>query len=171
MTDARGVVTTYSYDALNRVTAIHYPARSENVTFVYDTAPTGSTLPCTQGIGRLCHVQDESGTTDYAYDAFGNITQQKKTELAIVYTTRYTYDAANRVMRITYPDNRVVTYTRDALGRLTAATTTINGTSQAIVSGRTYRPDGLLLSQIYGNGITRNPTIRPARTAHESIPR
>ncbi|GEM_PF-973907 len=152
LTDARGVVVNYTYDALNRVTAINYPASSgENITLTYDTNGAGT---CTAGLGRLCQVTDESGITQYAYDAYGNLTQQTKAELGITYTTRYTYDAANRLASLTYPDNRVVTYTRDSLGRIQNVTTTVNASSQTIITNRTYRPDGLPTGQTYGNGLS-----------------
>lgn len=81
------------------------------------------------------------------------LTQQTKTELGITYTTRYTYDAGNRVVSITYPDNRVVTYTRDSLGRIQSINTTVNGSAQTLITNRTYRADGLVLSQLDGNGL------------------
>jgi YD repeat-containing protein len=48
-TDARGIVTSYSYDALNRLQTVSYPAAGENVVYSYDSAPG-----CANGIGRLC---------------------------------------------------------------------------------------------------------------------
>src|SRR5581483_8555751 len=146
------VVVNYTYDALNRVTAINYPASSgENITLTYDTNGAGT---CTAGLGRLCQVTDESGMTQYAYDGFGNLIQQTKTELGTSYTTSYTYDAANRVASLTYPDNRVVNYTRDSLGRIQSVTTTVNASTQTIITNRTYRPDGLPTGQTYGNGLS-----------------
>ncbi len=70
------------------------------------------------------------------------------------YPTQYTYDPADRISSITYPDGRVVNYTRDSLGRITTVSTTVNGSSQNIVSARTYRPDGLLTGETFGNGIS-----------------
>jgi RHS repeat-associated protein len=148
VTDARGVVTQYQYDALNRVLVVDYPGTNEDITFTYDSG-----VSCTYGIGRLCAVQDESGLTHYAFDPFGNIVEQKKTDAGVTYTTQYTYDAGDRVLTITYPDNRLVTYTRDALGRVTAVGTTINGSQAQLIAGRTYRADGNFLSQTFGNGV------------------
>jgi RHS repeat-associated protein len=152
-TDARGVSVSYAYDALNRLTSVDYPGTAEDVTYTYDTGPN-----CTAGIGRLCQVVDASGTTQYGYDAFGNITQQRKTELGVTYTTGYSYSAGNRVTAISYPDQRQATYTRDAVGRISGVTATVNGSSQTIVSSRTYRADGLLLTQSYGNGLNESRT-------------
>src|SRR5581483_11821922 len=40
------------------------------------------------------------------------------------------------------------------LGRIQRITTTVNGSAQTLLSNRTYRADGLPISQTYGNGIT-----------------
>jgi RHS repeat-associated protein len=150
LTDARGTITNTTYDPLNRVATITYPAATtENITYTYDSGTN-----CTAAKGRLCQVIDESGTTQYGYDSFGNILTQIKTELTKTYTTRYTYDTGNRILTITFPDNRIVTYTRDGLGRIPSVTATVSGTTQTIASNRTYRPEGLLLTQTYGNGLS-----------------
>jgi len=144
-------VSSYAYDALNRLTRIDYGSSVENVTYTYDSASG-----CSFGLGRLCSVVDESGGTAYAYDAFGNMLVQTHAELGITYNTFYTYDAGNRVTSITYPDGRLVRYERDVLGRTGTVTTTVNGLTQTIVSGRTYRADGLVLAQTFGNGLGRH---------------
>ncbi len=147
-TDARGIVSAYAYDALNRLTHIDYDGSAEDVTYSYDGASG-----CSFGLGRLCAVVDESGTTAYGYDAFGNVLVQAHVELGITYNTFYTYDAGNRVLSLTYPDGQLVHYARDALGRIGTVTTTVNGLAQTVVAGRTYRADGLLLGQTFGNGL------------------
>lgn len=148
-TDARGITATYTYDALHRPTFIDYPGMAEDITYTYDTGPG-----CTFGAGRLCQVQDQSGLTQYAYDPYGNITQETHTELGITYTTRYSYDAGDRVSAITYPSGRQVSYQRDALGRIIDVTATVNGQSTILTTNRTYRADGLLTTQTFGNGLS-----------------
>ncbi|WP_372521572.1 RHS repeat-associated core domain-containing protein [Sulfuricaulis sp.] len=150
VSDARSIPISYTYDALNRVTSIDYPGTTEDVTYTYDN--------CTAGIGRLCQVADASGTTQYSYDAFGNVLTQSKTELGIVYTTSYTYDASDRIKTITYPDNRLVTYARNGLGQITSVSATVSGVAKTLASARTYRADGLLLTQSYGNGLNETRT-------------
>ena len=61
-----------------------------------------------------------------------------------------------RVLTITYPDNRVVTYTRDILGRITHISHTHNGTTTVLTQNRTYRADGLLTAQTFGSGLTES---------------
>ena len=169
-TDARGVIAQYRYDALNRRTAINYSATSStavlgpnaDVSLTYDHAKG-----CTNGIGRLCSVQDQTGTTHYAYDAYGNLLRQTHTGLAghnhraETTTTRYRYDAANQLMAITYPDGRVVNYRRDVHGRIQDITASINGKTQTLVHHRTYRADDQLLSQAFGNGLTDQRQYTP----------
>src|SRR5712692_4730543 len=148
-TDARGITASYTYDALNRLTQVNYPDPAENITYSYDTGTS-----CSLGIGRLCQIIDASGTSQYGYDAFGNITTHTRSEAGQTYTTAYRYDAANRLSSITYPDGKVVNYTRDSIGRITQVSTTVNGTATTLSSNRTYRADGLLTAQTLGNTLT-----------------
>ena len=144
-TDARGITAILTYDALNRITKIDYPGDTDDVHYTYDT--------CDNGIGRLCEVSDVSGTTTYSYTGFGNTAQQVWTTGNQEFTTGYAYDAANRIKTITYPDSRLVSYSRDVLGRVLEVTMTRDGDTQVISSDQHYRADGLLISQTLGNGI------------------
>ncbi|MFQ5937131.1 MAG: DUF6531 domain-containing protein, partial [Acidiferrobacterales bacterium] len=162
LTDPRGVTALYTYDALNRLTFIDYPNATEDVTFTYDVQGctsaagagcAGAADTCPHGIGRLCAVQDESGTTRFSYDPYGNVIEQIHTELGISFTTAYTFDAADRVVSMTYPDGRLVRYTRDAIGRITKVTTTVNDDTTTLLDNVTYRADGLTTAQTFGNGL------------------
>jgi len=150
VTDARGITANYAYDSLNRVTGIDYPGTAEDITYTYDN--------CTLGIGRLCAVADASGTTQYGYNAFGNVLTESKTELGVVYTTSYTYDAVDRIKTITYPDNRLVTYARNVFGQIANFSATVSGAAMTLASLRTYRADGVLLSEHLGNGLNESRT-------------
>lgn len=150
-TDARNITAQYRYDALNRLIAIDYPGTEEDVAFTYDNG-------CSNGLGRLCKVQDPSGTTAYDYDGFGNVSRISRTELGTTYVTGYSYDLANRITAITYPDGRAVNYTRDAAGRISAAATTDRGATTALASGITRRADSLPTRIGYGNNLTETRT-------------
>jgi len=144
-TDARGITVNYSYDALNRLTVADYPGGEEDITYQYDS--------CTNGIGRLCQVTDQSGSSNYQYSAFGEITQISKTELGQTFITAYQYDPAGRVSQVTYPSGRVVTYSRDARGLISDVSTSFAGNTTQVVSARQYRPNGQLIVQTLGNGL------------------
>lgn len=121
-TDARNVVTNYSYDALDRPTARSYPAStSETVTYGYDATASGN-----EGVGRLTSITDQSGSTALVHDLRGNLIQETRTIGSVAYTTAYAYDLADRVSSVTYPSGRIVTYTRghDQDYRLSAIATT-----------------------------------------------
>lgn len=100
-----GALTRYSYDALgNRETVAfpngvstryHYDA-SSRLTAIRTFGPTGS---------LLVHI-------DYVLDAVGNRVQMVDHEGL----TDYTYDSANRLTRVVYPDQTAVAYSYDAAG-------------------------------------------------------
>lgn len=117
--------------------------------FTYDTGHH-----CTFGVGRLCAAQRGHETTRYGYNAFGDIVRQIERIQGRSYTTRYAYDTVNRLMAMTYPDGRIVDYPRDALGRITGIQATIDGRSASLLSQVTYRADGRLRTQTFGNGLT-----------------
>ena len=94
-TDATGVVTNNTYDALDRILTTAYPGNAaENVAYTYDQG--------TNGIGRLTSVTDAVGSLSLAYDRRGNTTQSVRTRGSATLTTAYGYDAANRIASMTY---------------------------------------------------------------------
>jgi RHS repeat-associated protein len=147
MTDARGIVTSYQYDALNRLTSVSYPDTSENVTYSYDSVSTA----CANSVGRLCKQLDESGSKVFSYDAFGNLLSINHLLQGQAFSTQYQYDSVNRLIAITYPSGRLISYTRDILGRVTDVTSLMNGVSKNLLSARTYRADGLTTGHALGN--------------------
>ena len=120
----------------------------KNVTYTYDSASG-----CTSGIGRLCSVTDETGTINYAYDGFGHLMSEALSENNVTYSTAYDPDPFGAVLDETYPDGRVITYTRDRLERITSVTATINGTATTLLSSRTFRADNRVSGQTWGNGL------------------
>jgi len=90
--DANGNTTMYFYDLLGRLTQETAPL------------PTGS---------------DERTSTNYTYDAKGNLISRTDAKGA---TIHYTYDAAGRLLTKTFPDGSATTFTYDAKGNLLTAT-------------------------------------------------
>ena len=149
MTDARGVTSRYVYDRLERVTEVRYPnsheGKDETVRYSYDG--------CTLGKGRLCGVQDESGSSAYHYDAWGNVVEHRRTELRVEYVSRYRYDAGDRVVRQELPSRRILEYGRDALRRVSGVRAEVGGAVREVVSALAYRADDLMEYCRYGNGL------------------
>ncbi|ORU90026.1 MAG: hypothetical protein A6F71_03420, partial [Cycloclasticus sp. symbiont of Poecilosclerida sp. M] len=146
LTDARGISRSYSYDALNRLASISFPDSAENVTLTYDN--------CTNGIGRLCQITDQSGTTALSYDGYGNITDKVETKQGINYSQSYQYNGSHQLTQMTLPSGRQVDYSRDSLQRISAIEATLNGSSQSIINNVQYTATGQVNQRIYGNGLT-----------------
>jgi RHS repeat-associated protein len=168
-TDARGVVTSYLYDDLNRLVGITYPtvpsgvaampnvckvngasSNNANVCYTYGTAPAS------YNNGRVIAITDPSGSESYTYDQFGNVTQLSKTIGANTYNTYYTYNLANELTQIKYPSSRIVQQSVDAIGRLceVAPSTTGCGTaSSPFATGFGYNTANGVTGFKYGNGI------------------
>ncbi|WP_010545504.1 RHS repeat protein, partial [Sphingomonas elodea] len=138
ITDAAGQATTLSYDGNGQLTQITAPpayagAAQQVVRFGYT------------GNGDLASVTDASGkTTSYTYDGNGNVlTTTDRTGQQVVrtynaanqvltesrvgsdkdsggawHTTRYVYDAANRLRFTISPEGRVTEYRYDGVGQL-----------------------------------------------------
>jgi RHS repeat-associated protein len=153
-------IIDYAYDAHDnrtgitdpRVTAKTFPNDSaENVSYTYDQSGAGDS------IGRLTHATDESGGTRYVYDELGDVTQQRTLifNFGAQFVMNYIYDLASHVSQITYPLGRIVTYTRDAMGRIASVATQQNNAASPITvaSGASYEPFGPLAALSFGNGL------------------
>ena len=124
--DARGVETTYGYDALDRLTRRSYsyrgtdPAVSLETTRVdYDYDDCGR-----YSKGRMCSVTARKGMTEvsrtaYAdYDALGRVGESIQTTGGTAYRFSYAYDRAGNMISQTYPSGRVVETLYDGAGRV-----------------------------------------------------
>jgi RHS repeat-associated protein len=123
-TDARGIVSTYLYDALNRNYSIIYtndPANTPAVARTYDNPTSGA-----YGIGRLwTQTAGDMGTLTKidSFDAMGRpLTQWQQFyangNWSDSYTVSATYDKAGHLLTETYPSGHQVAYNYDAAGRL-----------------------------------------------------
>ncbi|MGH8454303.1 MAG: hypothetical protein ACRESW_07105, partial [Nevskiales bacterium] len=156
-TDARSITVRYSYDALNRLARQDYSGSTEDVTYFYDGANYGRRTPVPagtpNGIGRLTGVQDQTGDTAFAYDPRGNLQQQTRIVRKVIYRTHYEYDLQNRLLRMTYPNGRVLTFERNALGQITRLSTKLAGVSAVLVENVDYLPFGPESGWSLGNGL------------------
>ena len=84
-TDPRGVVTTYSYDTLNRLKQTTYSDQTPSVTYTYGGAADAATFAA----GRLAQIIDGSGSQTFQYDFMGRSTQLSRMIGGNPYTTQY----------------------------------------------------------------------------------
>ena len=154
-TDARGITTTSTYDALNRLTGKSYSNGEASVSYFYDqTSYNGLTI--TNGLGRRTGMSDASGQTAWSYDAMGNVVTEQRTIAGITKTISYTHNLDGALGSITYPSGRTVTYTYDTAGRVATAIDTANsvnyakGTCGPSADSACYAPHGALASILNG---------------------
>lgn len=158
-TDARGITSTINYDVLNRPVSVIYPTAAENVSYAYDTANTVCQTGETFSMGRLSKMTDQSGTTEYCYDRFGNVTRKVQTTGGQILVVRYSYNKSNQLASMTYPDGTLVDYTRDTQARVKEIGVAVTGgTRQVLLNNATYQPAGPVASWQYGNGRTLTRT-------------
>ncbi|MGV3581252.1 MAG: RHS repeat domain-containing protein [Methylophilus sp.] len=111
MTDANGLVTTYSYDLRQRI--LSHTVGTETTSYAYDnvgqlttlTLPDGSTLNYTYDAAhRLTDITDSlSNRIHYTLDTEGNRTQEDITDPnnVLTRTLSRSYDALNRMQQLT----------------------------------------------------------------------
>jgi len=99
VTDGKGQQRTCTYDALDRVTALTYPAYTTgNVSMVYDAD------------GNTTSMTDSTGITSYAYDALNLVTSLTEPNNVV---TSFGYDANHQRTSTTYPDGVVMSQSYD----------------------------------------------------------
>ncbi len=152
--DANGQQTDYSYDALNRLIEISDPQDiSQTITLSYDD-PNVS-----YGIGRLTGINGPNTNISYSYTARGELASASQMLGGISQSVQYSYDDADVLASITYPSGRVVNYTRDNAGNITAVSTTLGGVTTTLASNISYLPFGARSTLSYGNGLALNQTV------------
>jgi len=117
------------YDPLNRLTDKFYKSRDffgpghcgslrGPIAYNYDEGGGAA-------LGRLTSVTDHSGGTTRLYDVRGRVVSLETTITppggsTTSARTTYTYDVADHVVSMTYPDGEVVKYGYDAVGQVTS---------------------------------------------------
>ncbi len=159
---ARGITTTYGYDALNRLTGTSYSdGVTPSVSYTWDTAAQ-------HGVGQLQSVTASNGVTQAftGYDSLGNVTGSVEAVGSNSFPFVYRSNLASELVSETYPSGRVMTMGYDGAGRETNVSGLLGTTTTAYVSGISYAPQGSPTQYTYKNGVSRvlsyNARLQPA---------
>ncbi|MFN0139554.1 MAG: RHS repeat domain-containing protein [Pyrinomonadaceae bacterium] len=155
--DARDVVTTFSYDGLNRVTSVTYSGetgyQTPAVTYTYDQTRAGHF-----NSGALTKVEtaasgDAPATKmEFDHDLMGRVSKHRQWIGTQQYDLEYGYNLAGELTSEKYPSGRIVTNSYDSHGRLSS----LADASRTYVSGLQYQGNGGSLSSMsFGNGTTQ----------------
>ncbi len=150
-TDARNVVTAYSYDGLNRLTQVSYTTTGTSAAATPTVSYAYGTNAVAYNNGRLITMTDGVGSESYTYDQLGRTTQVQKIISNVTYTTSYAFDLAGDVTTMTYPSGRAVKVNYDALGRLQGLQN--NSTLANYVTSAAYNAANQATGFTYGNGV------------------
>jgi RHS repeat-associated protein len=159
-TDQKLDVTTYVYDRADRqVDRCYNGAQCD--TFAYDLASR-----MTQTTSGLY-----GNTVARTHDRAGRITSESLhlTTSGPTYTTSYSYDTANRVTSIAYPDGSVVSKTYTARDQIDTVKFTPAGSTPATVATFTYDDGRRRVGTSYGNGRMESRAYTPGDNTIQSI--
>ena len=139
LTNARGQVRKFFYDAMGRITG--FVGAEDSVSYTYDDN------------GNVLTVSDKNGVIKREYDALNRIIKLTDT---FGKSIQYTYDAVGNLASIIYPDNTAVNYSYDANNNLVSVTDWANRITSYtydvnnMVVGVT-KPDGSVTTTVYDN--------------------
>ncbi len=105
----------------------------------------------------MSSLTDQAGTASYSYDVLGRLATETRPIASVSKSTSYTYNLDGSVKTITYPSNRIVTYTPDSAGRPVSA---VDGNGTNYVSSATYNPDSSLKSLLNGSTPALNQNLQ-----------
>ncbi len=115
MSDASGT-TTYSYDSMDRLSSKATPEGT--LSYTYDAAGNLASMTSSNAHGV---------SVSYQYDSLNRLTAVEDSDLAGSNTTSYTYDSANNVGTVAYPNGVTSQFTYDALNRVTGLNSQVSG--------------------------------------------
>jgi YD repeat-containing protein len=146
-TDAKGQVTTMTYDKLGRKLTQAEP--SLNSVWTYDKYEDLSA--CNKGLGKLCEVSSLNGyRKKIVYDSVGR-TSSTTTTVGSNFTTSQTYDVNGRTASVTYPSGLMLTRQYTTRGYL--RTVTDSRTGGMLWRADTVNAAGQVTQSTHGNGI------------------
>jgi RHS repeat-associated protein len=161
-TDARGVVTSYSYDSLHRLTQIGYNTVSgvttaPSVYHDYDYDGTYSITNEGQLVRTSLYGSSISYEEYYTVDSFKRPTSTIRKvytpgQSTRTYTTSYSLNEGGQLTQLTYPSALTIAVTHDTTGRVSGLQNT--STQVNYLSSVSYNIGGQVTGDTLGNGVT-----------------
>ena len=152
-TDARSIVSTYSYDKINRGTGITYSNSDPSVAYAYDQSTCIGQTPC-YNVGRRTSMTDAGGSETLSYDKMGREWGEQRVSNSVTKTTTYTYDLDGNLATLAYPSGRTITYSYNGVAQPISAVDIANSITYA--SNGLYAPQGGLAQAKLGSNLSRS---------------
>jgi RHS repeat-associated protein len=195
-TDPRGVIISYGYDLLGRITAKKYnnstpdcsaALTSPDLSYTYDSAASnlsnGSGVDTGYPTGRLSKVTDSVGDHLYSYDNRGRLAYERTVTGPTTYNIKRTYDSMDRLATLRYPSSNttypsdstsgeLLTYSYDAQGNISTIQSSLSSTPYYLGSSTvsaTSTMTGNPATLPLGSGQTVNYGYWPADQRLQSI--
>ncbi len=140
----RGKTVAFTYNALNRVVQ-KQPAGETAVSYTYDEAAYAN------GKGRVTTVVDASGTTHFSYAPSGQLAGYSKHIDGKDFSQQFTFDRADRLTHLTYPNGSYADYSYTDGGNVAALW--LDGATTPMAAWGNYDASGKPWSVSYGNGV------------------
>ncbi len=176
-TGSATVTTTYSWDALNRLTQKSYSdGTTPTAAYLYDVSSTNG-VPISNPLGRLVRATTNNCMqTINSYDSMGRTTTQWLNTPSYCgpasFIPSYTYDLAGNITSSANGVGVTISYAHDTAARPTTVTSSLvdsqhPATLATVDSTLGYYPHGALRKMTPGNGLTQtvafNKALQPCR--------
>jgi YD repeat-containing protein len=140
-----GSTCTASLDAAGRPVSKTYSDATPAVSYSYQWE-------------RLTGVSNSAASVSYdGFDLLDRVTSRTQIVGALTTSSRATY-CPGGLQTETHSNGRVITYTADAVGRVTGLSGTLSGTTTNYLTSATYAAHGGMTSAAFGDGLTETRT-------------
>ena len=165
-TDARGITTTYTYDALNRLTQKSYSDGTPTAYYGYDQSSVwGHTTVNAKGhltweqTSANCNQSPKNCSSEifYNFDAVGRTLETAQCTPSIcgitAYGLNYGYDQAGDLTDYYVAWARQINFSYDSASRLSSVTSSLSDSNHpgTLLSGTSYGPAGLTADTLGNN--------------------